>query len=64
MTEQEIESLERMFPNGFVIAAVNKNCSCHIRTFNPKRFVTLLRMSEAIIDVGLDQQKTENNDER
>lgn len=44
MNEAQIEALEKMFPNGYVIFVKPSNETIHTRMFNPLEAVTLAEM--------------------
>jgi hypothetical protein len=56
MTEQQIETLEKLFPNGFVCVGIMKNNRIHISYKNPHKSETLGNIEEEISDVITDLQ--------
>ncbi len=50
MTEQQLETLEKMFPWGFAIVYKNDQDHIHTRLVNPKMSVTLSECYDAARD--------------
>ncbi len=52
MNEQQMETLDRLFPKGYVILAKTQNDALHLRLFNPCGYLSLVD-AERVVDTYL-----------